>query len=176
MLVVASIISCVAILIVVVYSSFTLNYGEEEELSSAPVHVIHTVSIDTMLITGEHDCLNLQTLLGMTWKQNQTFRVPKLEFEAVPAARHLFKKKNCVSLQLSIKLGIGNHKTHAGLDRHFVAPFQHAPRVIKFQQLWVSWLKVGIISSVPSTVKLKRRNELALLYLRPGTNAGSPWG
>ncbi|PKU32148.1 hypothetical protein llap_17548 [Limosa lapponica baueri] len=42
-LIVASIVSCVAILIVIVYSSLTLNYGEEEELSSAPIHVIHTV-------------------------------------------------------------------------------------------------------------------------------------
>ncbi|XP_062493200.1 uncharacterized protein LOC134173343 isoform X2 [Pezoporus occidentalis] len=41
-LIVSSITSCVAILIVIVYSSLTLNYGEEEELSSAPVHIIHT--------------------------------------------------------------------------------------------------------------------------------------
>ncbi|KAM9580648.1 uncharacterized protein ACIB01_013404 [Guaruba guarouba] len=41
-LIVSSITSYVAILIVIVYSSLTLNYGEEEELSSASVHVIHT--------------------------------------------------------------------------------------------------------------------------------------
>lgn len=87
MLIVASIISCVAILVVIVYSSLTLNYGEEEELSSVPVHVIHTVSIDTVLIAGEHDCLNLQTLLGMTWKENEASRMPKLKFEVVSAAR-----------------------------------------------------------------------------------------
>lgn len=68
MLIVASIISCVAILIVIVYSSFTLNYGEEEELSSTPVHVIHTVSINIMLITGKHDFLILHALAGITWK------------------------------------------------------------------------------------------------------------
>ncbi|XP_029867010.1 uncharacterized protein LOC115340137 [Aquila chrysaetos chrysaetos] len=51
-LVVASIISCVAILIVVVYSSFTLNYGEEEELSSAPVHVIHTKFVLNKVVKG----------------------------------------------------------------------------------------------------------------------------
>lgn len=73
-LIVASIISCVAILIVIVYSSFTLNYGEEEELSSAPVHVIHTVSIEIMIITGEHGALNLQTVTGVAYKQNQTSR------------------------------------------------------------------------------------------------------
>lgn len=91
MLIVSSITSYVAILIIIVYSSLTLNYGEEEELSSAPVHVIHTVSTDTMLITGEHDCLNLQMLLGMTWKQNQTSSVPRSEFEEVPAAGPSFK-------------------------------------------------------------------------------------
>ncbi|XP_040434075.1 uncharacterized protein LOC121080143 isoform X2 [Falco naumanni] len=40
-LIVASIISCIAIFIIIVYSSFTLNYGEEEEPSSVPVHVMH---------------------------------------------------------------------------------------------------------------------------------------
>lgn len=44
MLIAASITSCVAILIVIVYSSLTLGYGEEEDLSSHPAHVIHTVS------------------------------------------------------------------------------------------------------------------------------------
>lgn len=78
MLIAASITSCVAILVVIVYSSLTLNYGEEEELSSAPVHVIHTVSTDMTFITGECDRLNQQTLLDMTWKQKQTSRVPKL--------------------------------------------------------------------------------------------------
>lgn len=57
----------------------------------------------------------------MTWKYNQTYRVLKLELEVVPAAGHLFKKKKCISLQLSIKLGTENHKTHTGLDRHFIA-------------------------------------------------------
>ncbi|XP_068044158.1 uncharacterized protein [Anomalospiza imberbis] len=51
-LIVASIISCVAIFIVIVYSSFTLNYGEEEELSSAPVHVIHTRFILSKVVKG----------------------------------------------------------------------------------------------------------------------------
>ncbi|RLV97328.1 hypothetical protein DV515_00011880 [Chloebia gouldiae] len=51
-LIVASIISCVAIFTVIVYSSFTLNYGEEEELSSAPVHVIHTKFILNTVVKG----------------------------------------------------------------------------------------------------------------------------
>nr|XP_041571911.1 uncharacterized protein LOC115495061 [Taeniopygia guttata] len=51
-LIVASIISCVAIFIVMIYSSFTLNYGEEEELSSAPVHVIHTRFILNKVVKG----------------------------------------------------------------------------------------------------------------------------
>ncbi|XP_010156114.1 PREDICTED: uncharacterized protein LOC104514205 [Eurypyga helias] len=51
-LIVASIISCIAILVVIVYSSFTLNYGEEEELSSAPVHVIHTKFILNKVVKG----------------------------------------------------------------------------------------------------------------------------
>nr|XP_005499958.2 uncharacterized protein LOC102088045 [Columba livia] len=51
-LIVASIISCVAILIVIVYSSFTLNYGEEEELSSTPVHVIHTRFVLNEVVKG----------------------------------------------------------------------------------------------------------------------------
>lgn len=73
-LIVASIISCVAIFIVIISSSFTLNYGEEEELSSAPVHVIHTVSIDIMIITGKHATLNLQAVPDVAYKQNQTSR------------------------------------------------------------------------------------------------------
>lgn len=44
MLIAASIISCVAILIVIAYGSLTLGYGEEEDLSSHPAHVIRTVS------------------------------------------------------------------------------------------------------------------------------------
>ncbi|XP_008630677.2 PREDICTED: uncharacterized protein LOC103614514 isoform X1 [Corvus brachyrhynchos] len=48
----ASIVSCVAILIVIVYSSFTLKYGEEEELSSAPVHVIHTRFVLNKVVKG----------------------------------------------------------------------------------------------------------------------------
>ncbi|XP_075357180.1 uncharacterized protein LOC142409476 [Mycteria americana] len=52
MLIVASIISCVAILIVIVYSSLTLNYGEEEELSSTPVHVIHTKFVLNKVVKG----------------------------------------------------------------------------------------------------------------------------
>ncbi|KFR16988.1 hypothetical protein N306_08486, partial [Opisthocomus hoazin] len=51
-LIVASIISCVAILIVIVYSSLTLNYGEEEDLSSAPVHVIHTKFVLNKVVKG----------------------------------------------------------------------------------------------------------------------------
>ncbi|OWK56895.1 hypothetical protein RLOC_00008912 [Lonchura striata] len=51
-LIVASIISCVAIFIVIIYSSFTLNYGEEEELNSAPVHVIHTRFILSKVVKG----------------------------------------------------------------------------------------------------------------------------
>ncbi|XP_015480839.1 uncharacterized protein LOC107203358 isoform X2 [Parus major] len=51
-LIVASIFSCVAILIIIVYSFFTLNYGEEEELSSAPVHVIHTRFIFNKIVKG----------------------------------------------------------------------------------------------------------------------------
>lgn len=43
-LIAASIISCVAILIVIAYGSLTLGYGEEEDLSSHPAHVIRTVS------------------------------------------------------------------------------------------------------------------------------------
>lgn len=70
----ASIISCVAILVVIAYSSFTLSYGEEEELSSASVHVIHTVSTDIMIIAGEHDTLHLQTVTDVAYKQNQTSR------------------------------------------------------------------------------------------------------
>ncbi|KFO89764.1 hypothetical protein N320_10833, partial [Buceros rhinoceros silvestris] len=51
-LIAASITSCVAILVVVVYSSLTLNYGEEEELSSAPVHVIHTKFVLNKVVKG----------------------------------------------------------------------------------------------------------------------------
>ncbi|XP_062493203.1 uncharacterized protein LOC134173343 isoform X4 [Pezoporus occidentalis] len=51
-LIVSSITSCVAILIVIVYSSLTLNYGEEEELSSAPVHIIHTKVILNKVVKG----------------------------------------------------------------------------------------------------------------------------
>lgn len=160
MLIVASIISCVAILIVIVYSSLTLNYGEEEELSSAPVHVIHTVSIDIVLITGEHDCLNLQTLLGMTWKQNQTSRVPKLEFEMVPAAGHLFKKI-CIGLQLSIKLSTENHKTHAGLDRHLIAS---SCRLLLLQHGWCRWLceLTPSLPGCPSEKQLLESNSSSL--------------
>ncbi|KAL2304730.1 hypothetical protein Nmel_006684 [Mimus melanotis] len=56
-LVAASIISCVAILIVIAYSSFTLSYGEEEELSSAPVHVIHTRFILSKVVKGANIAL-----------------------------------------------------------------------------------------------------------------------
>ncbi|XP_066174060.1 uncharacterized protein [Sylvia atricapilla] len=51
-LIAASIISCVAILVVIAYSSFTLSYGEEEELSSAPVHAIHTRFILSGVVRG----------------------------------------------------------------------------------------------------------------------------
>ncbi|XP_013807327.1 uncharacterized protein [Apteryx mantelli] len=40
--IIASIISCVTIVIIIIYSSLTLNYGEEEELSPVPVHAVHT--------------------------------------------------------------------------------------------------------------------------------------
>ncbi|XP_065543544.1 uncharacterized protein LOC136018334 [Lathamus discolor] len=51
-LIVSSITSCVAILIIIVYSSLTLSYEEEEELSSAPVHVIHTKFILNKVVKG----------------------------------------------------------------------------------------------------------------------------
>ncbi|XP_030347232.1 uncharacterized protein LOC115610226 [Strigops habroptila] len=51
-LIVSSIISSVAILIIIVYSSLTLSYGEEEELSSALVHVIHTKFILNKVVKG----------------------------------------------------------------------------------------------------------------------------
>ncbi|XP_054248209.1 uncharacterized protein LOC128975373 [Indicator indicator] len=51
-LIVASLTSCVAILVVVVYSSLTLSYGEEEELSSFPVHVIHTKFVLHRVVKG----------------------------------------------------------------------------------------------------------------------------
>ncbi|KFO06639.1 hypothetical protein N312_05591, partial [Balearica regulorum gibbericeps] len=51
-LIAASITSCVAILIVIVYSSLTLSYGEEEDLSSAPVHVIHTKFVLNKVVKG----------------------------------------------------------------------------------------------------------------------------
>ncbi|XP_054057920.1 uncharacterized protein LOC128909779 isoform X2 [Rissa tridactyla] len=51
-LIVASIVSCLAVLAVMVYSSLTLTYGEEEELSSAPVHVIHTRFVLNKVVKG----------------------------------------------------------------------------------------------------------------------------
>ncbi|GAB0189345.1 hypothetical protein GRJ2_001399800 [Grus japonensis] len=51
-LIAASITSCVAILIVIVYSSLTLSYGEEEDLSSALVHVIHTKFVLNKVVKG----------------------------------------------------------------------------------------------------------------------------
>lgn len=93
-LIVASIISCVAIFIVIVYSSFTLSYGEEEELSSAPVHVIHTVSIDTMIITGEHATLDLQAVPDVAYKQNQ-------------ASRRGDTRSGWLLFHLSARLGVG---------------------------------------------------------------------
>lgn len=56
---------------VIVYSSLTLSYGEEEELSPVPVHVVHTVSIDITIISGEQDTLHLQTVPDVAYKQNQ---------------------------------------------------------------------------------------------------------
>ncbi|XP_058695073.1 uncharacterized protein LOC131579352 isoform X2 [Poecile atricapillus] len=56
-LIVASIFSCVATLIIIVYSFFTLNYGEEEELSPAPVHVIHTRFILNKVVKGANIAL-----------------------------------------------------------------------------------------------------------------------
>ncbi|POI31538.1 hypothetical protein CIB84_004711 [Bambusicola thoracicus] len=51
-LVAASMLSCVSILIVVVYSSLTLSSGEEEELSSHPVHVVHTKLVLNKVVKG----------------------------------------------------------------------------------------------------------------------------
>ncbi|KFQ46663.1 hypothetical protein N333_03436, partial [Nestor notabilis] len=51
-LIVSSLISYVAILIIIVYSSLTLNYGEEEELNSAPVHVTHTKFVLNKVVKG----------------------------------------------------------------------------------------------------------------------------
>ncbi|XP_035406182.1 uncharacterized protein LOC121069704 [Cygnus olor] len=51
-LIAASITSCVAILIVIVYSSLTLGYGEEEDLSSHPAHVIHTKFVLSKVVKG----------------------------------------------------------------------------------------------------------------------------
>ncbi|XP_025961888.1 uncharacterized protein LOC112986702 isoform X2 [Dromaius novaehollandiae] len=51
-LIIASIISCVTILIIIVYSSLTLNYGEEEELSPMPVHAVHTKYVLNKVVKG----------------------------------------------------------------------------------------------------------------------------
>ncbi|KAM9193155.1 uncharacterized protein V3H86_002728 [Mergus octosetaceus] len=51
-LVAASITSCVAILIVIVYGSLTLGYGEEEDLSSHPAHVIRTKFVLSKVVKG----------------------------------------------------------------------------------------------------------------------------
>uniref|UniRef100_G1MV86 Uncharacterized protein n=1 Tax=Meleagris gallopavo TaxID=9103 RepID=G1MV86_MELGA len=51
-LVAASMLSCVSVLIVIVYSSLTLSYGEEEELSSHPVHVVHTKRVLNKVVKG----------------------------------------------------------------------------------------------------------------------------
>uniref|UniRef100_A0A8C3KKC9 Uncharacterized protein n=1 Tax=Calidris pygmaea TaxID=425635 RepID=A0A8C3KKC9_9CHAR len=51
-LIVVSIVSYVAILIVIIYSSLTLNYGEEEDLSSAPIHIIHTRFVLNKVVKG----------------------------------------------------------------------------------------------------------------------------
>ncbi|XP_068798207.1 uncharacterized protein [Struthio camelus] len=48
----ASIISCVTILIIIVYSSLTLSYGEEEELSPVPVHAVHTKYVLNKVVKG----------------------------------------------------------------------------------------------------------------------------
>lgn len=43
---IASIFSCFTTLVVIIYASLTLNYGEEEEdLNHVPIHVVHTVSV-----------------------------------------------------------------------------------------------------------------------------------
>ncbi|XP_042685689.1 uncharacterized protein LOC122166171 [Centrocercus urophasianus] len=51
-LVAASMLSCVSILIVIVYSSLTLSYREEEEPSSHPVHVVHTKFVLNKVVKG----------------------------------------------------------------------------------------------------------------------------
>ncbi|XP_014805335.1 PREDICTED: uncharacterized protein LOC106892574 isoform X4 [Calidris pugnax] len=51
-LIVASIVSYVAILIVIIYSSLTLNYGEEEDMSTAPIHIIHTRFVLNKVVKG----------------------------------------------------------------------------------------------------------------------------
>eukprot|EP00075_Anas_platyrhynchos_P023287 XP_027312540.1 uncharacterized protein LOC113843568 isoform X1 [Anas platyrhynchos] len=51
-LIAASIISCVAILIVIAYGSLTLGYGEEEDLSSHPAHVIRTKFVLSKVVKG----------------------------------------------------------------------------------------------------------------------------
>ncbi|KFQ18392.1 hypothetical protein N331_12792, partial [Merops nubicus] len=48
----ASLISCVAIFIVIVYSSLTLSYGEEEELSVFPGHAMHTKFVLNKVVKG----------------------------------------------------------------------------------------------------------------------------
>ncbi|XP_013807326.1 uncharacterized protein [Apteryx mantelli] len=50
--IIASIISCVTIVIIIIYSSLTLNYGEEEELSPVPVHAVHTKYILNKVVKG----------------------------------------------------------------------------------------------------------------------------
>ncbi|XP_072190071.1 uncharacterized protein [Excalfactoria chinensis] len=51
-LVAASMLSCVSILIVVVYCSLALSYGEKEELSSHPVHIVHTKLVVNKVVKG----------------------------------------------------------------------------------------------------------------------------
>ncbi|XP_021249517.1 uncharacterized protein LOC110397504 [Numida meleagris] len=51
-LVAASILSCVTVLVVVVYSSLTLSRGEEEELSSHPAHVAQAKLVLNQVVKG----------------------------------------------------------------------------------------------------------------------------
>uniref|UniRef100_A0A8C8RCU4 Uncharacterized protein n=1 Tax=Pelusios castaneus TaxID=367368 RepID=A0A8C8RCU4_9SAUR len=52
-MVIASIFSCFTTILVVVYASLTLNYGEEDEVfMHEPVHVIHTKFVLHKLVKG----------------------------------------------------------------------------------------------------------------------------
>ncbi|XP_034628622.1 uncharacterized protein LOC117878498 isoform X2 [Trachemys scripta elegans] len=62
-MIVASIFSCFATIIVVVYASLTLSYGEEDEMfTHEPVHVIHTKFVLDKLVKGA----NIAMLIAST--------------------------------------------------------------------------------------------------------------